>query len=61
MKWKTRRRLWLRNLVIVKRELEQERFPRSVGEGLSQVEALSEIGLDLSGRGRRSPNLTPRA
>ena len=51
--WRAWRQVWLRNLVQVKRELEQERYPRSGDEGLSQVAALSEMALSLGGGGRR--------
>ena len=51
--WMAWRRRWLRNLSAVKRELAHERFPRSAGEGLWEVAALSEIGLSLLERGRR--------
>lgn len=51
--WAARRRLWLRNLGAVKRELAHERYPRSASEGLSQVAALCEISLRLVGGGRR--------
>lgn len=52
VRWRARRRLWLRRLGLVKRELEHERYPRSASEGLSAMAALSEIGLSLGGGGR---------
>lgn len=50
--WTAWRRRWLRDLGAVKRELAHERFPRSAGQGLGQVAALSEMGLSLLGRRR---------
>lgn len=63
-KWNAGRRLWLRNLGAVKRELAHERFPRSAGEGLSEMAALSDIALSLHAVGRprmRWRRGTPRA